>query len=204
MEECPAPQSRVFAVVLAAGESRRFGGKKLLERFGNETLVGRAARLAEACCGDQSMLVTGCHGDEIAAAARGRCRFILENSRYRDGIGTSIALAARELNDRAGAMLLLLADQPLVDTDHLRRMLAAWSGHSGEIVATGFAGTRGPPVLLPRATFGTLARLDGDRGARALLSNPAYTVRVVPFEAAAVDIDTVADLQRLRSAANRS
>ncbi len=201
MDDFPATPSAIFAVVLAAGASRRFGDPKLLESLGGDTLVGHAARVAESCCGTQSVLVTGHHASAIAAAASGRCRIVLENPRYRDGIGTSIALAARELQKRADAILLLLADQPLVDTAHLRRVLAAWSGHPGEIVATGFAGTKGPPVLLPRATFAALVRLDGDRGARDLMSDPAYTLQVVQFEAAAVDVDTVADLERLRNTA---
>jgi molybdenum cofactor cytidylyltransferase len=198
MHEYPPARSDVYAVVLAAGESRRFGGAKLLEHIDGETLVGRAASLAEASCGSRSVLLTGYRADEIAAAAGDRCRIVLQNPRYREGLGTSIALAAQSLDARAAALLLLLADQPLVDVVHLRRILAAWSGRPDEIVATGFADTTGPPVLMPRATFPALRALTGDRGARDLFRDPAYSLKVLPFEAAAIDIDTAEDLARLR------
>jgi molybdenum cofactor cytidylyltransferase len=198
MDEYPPTRSDVYAVVLAAGESRRFGGTKLLERIDGETLVGRAATLAGAICGSLTVLMTGSRADEIAAAAGGHCRIVLQNPRYREGLVTSIALAAQSLHARAAALLLLLADQPLVDEVHLRRILAAWSGRPDEIVATGFADTAGPPVLMPRATFPALRCLTGDRGARDLFCDPAYSLQVLPFEAAAMDIDTAEDLARLR------
>lgn len=188
----------VFAVVLAAGESRRFGKAKLLESLHGETLVRRAACLARTCCGDRSVLVTGHRARDVAAAADGACAIVIENPGYRDGLGTSIALAARTLADRADALLLLLADQPLVETTHLDRLIAAWQGDD-EIVATAFAGTRGPPVLMPKATFGALARLRGDRGARSLFDDRRFRVRAVDFDPARIDIDTAEDLERLRA-----
>lgn len=197
MDETPPTRYDIYAVVLAAGESRRFGRPKLLESIDGEMLVARAARLAETTCGSRSVLLTGHRASDIVSAAGGYCRIILENPRHEEGLGTSIALAARSLRTRAAALLLLLADQPLVDAAHLRRLVAAWSGRADEIVATGFAGTAGPPVLLPSATFPALECLEGDRGARDLLSDAAYTLQVLPFEAAAVDIDTPGDLARL-------
>lgn len=190
----------VFAVVLAAGDSRRFGGTKLLERLHGDTLVRRAACLARACCAERSVLVTGHRARDVAAAAGGACAIVLENRGYRDGIGTSIALAARALADRADALLLLLADQPLIETAHLERIIGAWRA-ADEIVATAFAGTRGPPVLMPKATFQDLATLSGDRGARTLFDDARFRVHSIEFDPAGVDVDTAEDLARLRRAA---
>lgn len=187
---------KVFAVVLAAGESRRFGGTKLLETLHGEPLVRRAARLAKSGCGERSVLVTGHRASEIAAAAAGNCAIVIENPRYRDGLGTSIAVAARALASQADALLLLLADQPLVDTAHLERILAARQGDR-DIVATAFAGTQGPPVLMPRASFPALANLRGDQGARALFTDDRFRLRLIDFEPARVDIDTPEDLAKL-------
>jgi CTP:molybdopterin cytidylyltransferase MocA len=57
----------------------------------------------------------------------------------------------------------------------------------------------GPPVLFPHGTFDALGELTGDQGAKSLLQNSRFDVRTIPFEDAAVDIDTPADLQELRS-----
>ena len=188
---------RCFAVVLAAGRSRRFGANKQLQELDGQPLVRRAAALARAVCSENTLLVVGHEWRRVAAAADQQCQFVAINENYDDGIGTSIAVAAKSLAHTADCMLILLADQPLISEDHLHALLSAWSGDDEEIVATAFAGTQGPPVLMPRAVFSDLARLEGDTGARQLLENPDYRLTTVWFDPAAIDIDSPDDLDRL-------
>ena len=187
----------VFAVVLAAGGSQRFGRSKLLEPVQGEPLVRRAANLAHEVCGDCSLLVAGHDRAAVTAAAGDAARFIVVNDRYQEGISGSIALAARAVSHAADALLLLFADQPLVTAQHLQALLTAWGGADHEIVATAFSGIVGPPVLSPRGTYTALSRLSGDTGAKSILQDSRFDVRTVPFEDAAIDIDTPADLERL-------
>ena len=184
----------IFAVVLAAGSARRFGSTKQLAETGGETLVHRAATLAQTACGDRSLLVVGHDAAAVTAAAAGQCAYLAVNERYERGLGTSLALAARVLSDSADALLLLLADQPTITAGHLDALMAAWNGDDRTIVATAYAGTVGVPALLPRATFARLATLGGDRGARVLFNDPDLVIVSVPFEGAAIDVDTPADL----------
>ncbi len=143
------------------------------------------------------MLVTGFESAAVARAADGLCEFMAVNERYSDGMGTSLALASRCLRDSASAMLLILADQPRIDATHLASLLATWSGDPNEIVATAYDGIVGAPAVLPRGTFAALEALDGDRGARAVFDDPAFTVRSIPNVDAAIDVDTPEDLERL-------
>lgn len=189
--------ARIFAVVLAAGAAERFGTTKQLAMLDGEPMVRRAARLARGCAAERTVLLTGCDTADVAAAAAGECHFLLVNERYRDGIGSSIALAARALAHAADALLLILADQPLVGADHLRALVDAWSGRGHHVIMTRYAGTGGPPVLMPRASFTALAALDGDRGARQVARSGAFELTEVACEAAAVDVDTPDDLARI-------
>jgi len=190
-------EQRCFAVVLAAGKSRRFGANKQLQELDGQPLVRRAAALARAVCGKNTLLIVGHEWRRVVAAADQQCRFVVINENFGDGIGTSIAVAAKSLAQTADCMLILLADQPLISEDHLNALLSAWSGDDEEIVATAFAGTQGPPVLMPRGAFSDLARLEGDTGARQLLENPDYRLTTVWFDPAAIDIDSPDDLDRL-------
>jgi molybdenum cofactor cytidylyltransferase len=183
--------------VLAAGSASRFGRTKQLETFDGMALVRRAANCVRDVCGDNTVLVTGHDYAAVAAAAGDAARFVLVNEHYGVGIGGSIAMAARSLSHTATGILLMLADQPLITTAHLRAIRDTWSGASDEIVATSFAGTMGPPVLFPRGAFDALAELSGDCGARQLLQDVRFTVRTITFEGAAVDIDTPDDLASL-------
>ncbi len=188
---------RIFAVVLAAGESRRFGDTKQLATVDGEPLVERSARRAARACGERSVLVAGHEAPKVIAAANDYCRFLLVNDRYADGMGTSIALAARALSSVADALLIVLADQPLVTAEHLASLTEAWSGDDDEIVASRFDGLSGPPLLLPRGTFADLRSLEGDQGARVLLRDDRFRLKSIDFEAAAVDVDTPEDLASL-------
>lgn len=187
----------VFAAVLAAGESRRFGRSKQLQDFEGEPLVRRAAALAREVCGDRTVLVAGHEGAAVAAAAGTATQYLIVNDRYADGIGGSIALVARAVSHVADAVLLLFADQPLITAQHLRALVDNWSGADDEIVATGFSGTVGPPVLFPRGAFEALSELSGDKGAKSVLKDPTFNLHTIPFEDAAVDIDTPTDVEKL-------
>ena len=189
----------MFAAVLAAGRSERFGRNKQLEVFGGKSLVRHAAELAREACGDRSILVSGHQCAAVARAARDAPQFLLVNERHNDGLGGSIALAAAAVSHVADALLLLLADQPSITAQHLRALIDGWSGADNEIMATAFWGTGGPPVLFPRGAFGALRKLTGDTGAKSLLDNPEFDVTTIPFEGAAIDIDTPADLARIEA-----
>ena len=188
----------VFAAVLAAGSSRRFGRSKQLEDFEGKPLVRRAAELAREVCGDRTVLVAGHESAAVIEAAGDAPRYLVVNEDHAEGIGSSIALVAKALSPVADAVLLIFADQPLITADHLRALIDTWSSANNEIVATAFSGTVGPPVLFPGGAFEALGELSGDKGAKSILEDPAFDVKTVPFEDAAIDIDTPADLDNLQ------
>lgn len=187
----------IFAVVLAAGRSSRFGQSKQRIEIGGVPLVRRAVRTAATVCGDRVMTVVGHDAASVLRAINANSGFLVVNDDYDAGIGGSIAVAARACRPCASALLLMLADQPLVTAQHLRALIKAWTGSEKGIVATAFDDAQGPPVLLPRGTFHDLCRLTGDKGARALFRDARFSLKSVRFEPAAVDIDTPDDLAAL-------
>ena len=190
-------EKRVYAVVLAAGTATRFGSAKQLAIVGDRPMVTHAAETAAHACGDRMLLIAGRESGSVARACQGLPGFIAVNDDYANGIGTSIASAANRLQYVADAILITLADQPLVTATHLLALINAWNGDADAIVATGFASTSGPPALFARACFGDLANLRGDNGARSLLSDPRFSLTTVDFEPAAIDVDTPDDLRRI-------
>ena len=191
-------EKRIFTVVLAAGASSRFGLPKQLEKYDGTPLVTRAMQLAEEVCGSRTVLVAGHEWRAVVQACRPLRGYFANNVRYRSGMAASIACGVRCVTAAADAVLLLLADQPLVTRAHLDVLIAAFRDSRGNIVATGFARTAGPPVIFPRRYFAELCDLQGDAGARSILARAADRVRTVTFEDASVDIDRPGDLERLR------
>jgi molybdenum cofactor cytidylyltransferase len=188
---------QLFAIVLAAGSSTRFGGQKQLQPYHGAPLVAHAVRLAESICGPRTLLVTGSKWHSVFDACEPLQGFLLRNADWESGIGGSIAAGARAVSHAADALLLLLADQPLITRTHLRALIDTWNVSPRQIAATAFADVTGPPVLFPARYFPALAALDGDQGARPVLAAAGSNVLTIPFEPAAVDIDLPEDLSRL-------
>lgn len=156
-----APPAAVLVAVLAAGRAARFGGGKLEADCAGKPL-GRWALDAAAAAGlSQGLIVTGPGG---AAWAQGWRQ--VANPQPEDGLGSSLALAAQAaLAEGAPALLVLLADMPLVDPAFLRRL----ANTAPPAATRHIDGRPGVPAMLGHALIERAALLTGDRGAGPLL-----------------------------------
>lgn len=193
------PEHCVFAIVLAAGESARFGSTKQLSNFDGESLVARAIRLAEQVFDDRSVLVLGSDWKSVLTACEPQRGFFVLNEHYQSGMAGSITCGVRSIAQVADGVLLMLADQPLITAEHLNSLLEEWKKTADGIMVSEYLGVQGPPVIFPALCFDELMKLEGDQGARALFRDSRYSVKGLAFDAAAVDIDTPEDLAKLQS-----
>lgn len=189
----------VAIVLLAAGGSRRFGALKQLQVLEQQTLVRRAALTALAT-GCTLHVVTGAEHARVAAELSGLPLQQIHIPGWSRGMGHSLSAAVRALQGASPApqaLLILLADQPLVGADDLQAILREHRLHPEAIVAADHGAVLGPPCLFPATWFDALAALDGDRGARGLLQQHRDAVIAVTMPRAAVDVDTPDDLARV-------
>lgn len=186
-----------YAIVLAAGQSQRYGETKLLAELHGRPLLQHALAAAQETCPGRVCLVAGHEADRIRDVASSLADLVVVNDAYESGIGSSIARGIAACHGRADAVIVMLADQPLVSGGHLAALLRQWDGQPGSIVATRFSGTDGPPVLFGNGFFDRLERLSGDAGAKSVLRASPAAVTTVAFAQAAVDIDTPTDLDAL-------
>jgi len=187
----------VFGIVLAAGAASRFGSTKQLATIDGITLAQRACVVATEICKSNTVLVVGHDWQAVRDSCEIADGFLVVNEDHVSGLGTSIAQAVRSVQHVADAIVILLADQALITSEHVRNLVAAWDGTRDQIVATTYANTVGAPVLFPNGCFADLAKLEGDSGGRQLLSDERFQVTEIIFEAAAVDIDTPEDLKQI-------
>lgn len=186
--------SAIFAIVLAAGSSTRFGRTKQLEQFEGMSLAAGALRKAEAVCGARSVLVTGKDWQDVTGACAPLAGYFVINNDYEQGLSSSIACGVRSVAESADAILLMLADLPLVTTEHLMRLVNSWLESPQSIVASAFEDTLGPPIVFPKADFDALLQLTGDCGARPIIDANKERVQAIACEEAAFDIDRPEDL----------
>ena len=188
--------------ILAAGQASRFGSNKLLQRWRGRPLLSYVLDAATRTCPQQVFVVTGADANTIAPVCAEFAVETVFNSDHLDGIGSSIAAAARACEGSADGMLLLLGDQPLVTETHLRELIELWGADPRRICASRYSDTLGPPVLFGGAYFARLVELRNDNGAKDLMTDNDH-VAAVDFPPASIDIDRlddIAELDKFRSA----
>jgi CTP:molybdopterin cytidylyltransferase MocA len=191
----------VAAIVLAAGASRRLGQPKQLLMLGSETLLERVLRLAGEAGATPVIVVLGAHSEQIRAGVPFVHAVPVLNSAWEQGMASSIHTALDALDTCApqdSGVLILSCDQPRLTANHLRAMLESFAAQPAPtIVASAYAGVLGIPAVFPRKAFADLRALRGDRGARALLTQPPFPLISLPFPGGEIDIDVPTDLVQL-------
>ncbi len=187
----PPNGSNTAVLILAAGVSSRLGESKQLVKFRGKTLLEHAADHALSITSDV-FVVLG-HGQDACQAVLGGLPVkTLYNPAFAEGMGTSIALGIRQLQGYEH-VLILLSDQPLIPREHYRALAEAMEQNPRAIIASFYHGKPGVPAVFPCETFPQLARLSGDRGAKALLASPS-SIFVPVDDRYTVDIDTKEDV----------
>lgn len=184
----------IGAVLLAAGRGTRFGGKaedtKLTADFGGKPLVRHAVEAALASKARPIVAVTGHSAAKVAAALDGLDVFPVHNPAFAEGLASSLKAGVAALPDRVAGVIILLADMPFVSAAVIDRLIAQFEQAEAEPdgIVPVRNGQRGNPVLIGRRLFSQIAKLQGDRGARALLQASTHVLEC-PIEDAAVEID---------------
>lgn len=194
----PSHGSETIVVLLAAGEARRFGALKQLSQIEGEPMVRRVTRTL-LDLQHPLLVVTGAGGEQVTAALAGLPVMLVPNPGWRDGLGASLGAGIRAACERfpqAAAMLVCLADHPMLDVRALAAMLERHAREPERIFAADHAGMPGPPVLLPAACFSELAAWRGAQGAQARLLRQGARVERVSLDV--TDVDTPADLDRVQ------
>ncbi|GEM74969.1 nucleotidyltransferase family protein [Vibrio sagamiensis] len=191
-------EKKIALMIMAAGESKRFGSCKQLTSINKEhTLLSHAAEQALSAQIGPVFIITGRWHNEIEQAQQHGilgATTLLYYPNWSNGLGSSIAYGTKILALKYDAILITLADQiALADTDY---QVFADYVDSEHIVCSNYSGKRGVPALFPACYFSQLAQLSGEHGARSLLREEQYPLLEVRLPHAEYDIDTPEALDR--------
>ena len=196
-------RSRPAVIVLAAGKGARFLGTdhKLVQSLGTGTVLGTTLRHAILSGLPLVVVTTDALADVARRSVAARDVVVLpevgEGSPGLLGMGYSIATGVSARPDASG-WLVLPADMPLVRPSTLQAVAKELEHHP--VAYAQHRGRRGHPVGFAAELYSELAMLTGDEGARRLVARyPALGVEV-DDPGVLLDVDTEADLERLRGA----
>ena len=188
---------KVGGLLLAAGGSTRFGSPKQLAEFQGKTLLRRAAEAIAGSGCSPVVVVLGANVEDSLVEISDLDLHPVINSNWQTGMSSSIKAGLVELTSlepALDAVLFALMDQPLITDEHLSQFAERFQKDRPPIIASVYNGITGVPALFSRELFDELFKLEGEKGARALIRDRADLV-TIPLEEAAVDVDTPGDHQ---------
>lgn len=191
----------IAAIILAAGRAMRMGEPKVLLRLGGRTLLAHVLAAAAASRCETVLVVAGPNPAEVRREAEPFGARVVENPRYAEGMGTSLAVGIAALPPACEGAVILLGDQPRVSAAAIDRLITAHRETGKAMILSRYGDVAGAPALFGRALFTEASALTGDAGARRLAARHPDWVTEVPLAAEeAWDVDTPEDLERLRQA----
>ena len=192
---------KIKKILLAAGESKRFGDKnKLSEIINGKPIINHILdTLFEIFDPSDLIVIVGHEKNIIKNLIFNKDIKILENKDYRKGIGTSIALGMNNLNEDIDGVMIIPADMPYINSKDLINLEKKFMElNCVKVVMPEHNYRIGNPVILPRNYFKTLKSLKNDFGARSLIRKKDIITLKTGF-GTILDIDTKEELAKTKA-----
>jgi CTP:molybdopterin cytidylyltransferase MocA len=192
---------RIGAVVLAAGEGRRMGGvPKPLIRLQGVPLISRQLVALSGAGVDEVVVVTGHAREAIEDAVRSFVVTLAHNEAHADGQQGSVRVGLDALPGTFDAVIVALADQPLIGAGDFTELIGAFKKRpSGNVVVPVIDGRRGNPIVLDEVALARIADSGTNLACRHLVERQpelvyAYETGNTRF---VTDLDTLEDVAQL-------
>lgn len=192
----------IYAVVLAAGESKRMGTAKALLPWGGRTVLEAVLANILSSSVDRTLVVLGAERERTGPLVQKYPVSAVFNPDFRTGMLSSVQTGFRALPAECRAALVFLADQPWVRKEVIGRVISAYFETDKGLVVPVYKGFGGHPFLVDMKYRKSIETLHADVGLRELLSLYPQDIKRINIEDSSIllDLDTPADYRRSRAA----
>jgi len=190
--------SRISAVLLGAGESKRMGFDKLSLPWRRKTVLKHCLETLLRSKVQEVVIVLSHRNKEIKHLFQGQKVKIVVNPYSKRGMSTSIRKGLEAVHPRSDGILIALGDQPFLKRRTINALIRAFDQGREGIIIPSFQGRKGHPVIFHRRYKEELRKLKGDVGGRSIVDRHPGDIRVLPIKSVGVvkDIDTWQDYRR--------
>ncbi len=185
----------IWAIILAAGESKRMGSPKMVLPFKGKTIIENVIESISGSEIENMVLVLGADSEKIIKAVEGMDVKHCYNVNYKQGMLSSVKCGFSSLPYHFSAALVFQGDQPMIGRDIIHAVVNAYRQTGKGIVMPVFDKKRGHPLLVDSKYRDEIMKLDDEQGLRALAYKFPSDVLEVRVKTRGVlkDIDTEED-----------
>lgn len=191
---------KIAILILAAGESKRMHGIKQVLPWKNTTLLGNAIEQAIQSKANTVYVVLGANANRIVPTIAHYNIQTIENKNWKNGLGNSIGCGVHFLKENQlqyDAILITLADQPLINAAYYNLLIDTYSQKDAKIIASETNNAPCVPAIFDALYFEKLTQLNQDKGAKEILiaaQNEVYRLRSITN---LMDVDTTSSYDKL-------
>lgn len=198
----PSPQPLIGAVLLAAGAGSRMGHrpKCLLELDGTPLIRQLIGGLLDAGV-HEVVVVLGHHAERIAPVIGALPVTLVRNPDLQASQNTSLHMGLRALSHQPDAVLVALADQPLINTQDIDELISEYNKRPAhaQVVQPQVNGLPGNPVMFSARVREQILSGNANAGCRHWQSDhPEEVYRwTTTNQRYRTDVDTLEDIDTL-------
>ena len=160
----------IWAIILAAGESKRMKVPKMLLPFDGKTMIEKVLGNVMGSEVVNTLVVLGSHKDEILATIKDLPVKHCYNDHYTDGMLSSVKCGFRNLPEDYDAVMVFPGDQPLIEPVVINKIISAFGQTGKGIIIPVYRRKRGHPILISRKYKDDIKSLHENEGLRSIAS----------------------------------
>ncbi len=183
-------------IILAAGSSTRMGTSKQLLLVDGTPLLARSTTIALQSGISNIVVVLGANEIEHRKAIKDLPVDIAVNKDWAQGMGGTLKVGLNHLlqhNPNTNAVIVMVCDQPLLTSEHLKLLKEKFIDSQKLIVASRYANTFGVPALFAKSLFSEIQGLRVEHGAKKIIEAHPDEIEAVDFTEGGIDLDTAED-----------
>ena len=158
----------IWAIILAAGESKRMGVPKMLLIFNGKTMLENVIASVTASEVNNTIVVLGAERDSLMDLIEKSSVMYCYNDIYRKGMLSSVKCGFRNLPSDYKAVLVFQGDQPFITPMAINAVIDAYLLSGKGIVIPTYQNKRGHPLLIDRKYRDEIGKLSAAKGLRSL------------------------------------
>ena len=158
----------LWAIILAAGESRRMGQPKMLLPFEGKTMIEKVIDNVSGSKVENLMIVLGAERESIVKIIEELPVRYCFNDNYEAGMLSSVKCGFRNIPLNYAASLVFQGDQPLITSKVIDGVIEAYLSSGKGIVIPVYRNKRGHPILIDRKYGDEIEKLSPVKGLRSL------------------------------------
>ena len=190
---------KINLILLAAGNSNRFKGNKLLTKVNDKPMYMNVVEKTLKLRFKFNKIILVTQYEEIKAALIEEPIQVIMNKNSELGISHSIKLGISD-NMEADAYMFMVCDQPFILLESMEKLIDRFMKSNKGMACVQYEGKLGNPTIFSRKYTKELLSLNGDVGGKSIIKKHLDDLEKVEIshKVELMDIDTREEFEKLR------